>query len=79
MIIARTLARSVLKLRALPTINTKFFASNVRDTLKVKLDEEITYESENKPSINEYTNFFNNNGWDINYKGTQVELSKKNG
>jgi hypothetical protein len=72
MIIARTLARSLFQLRALPTTSSKFFASNVRDTLKSKLDEEITYESENKPSVNEYTNYFNNNGWDINYKGTQV-------
>lgn len=49
MIIARTLARSLFRLKALPNINTKFFASNVRDSLKDKLDAEITYESENKP------------------------------
>ena len=46
--------------------------SSVKDALKKKLDEEIKYEGENKPSTNEYINFFNNNGWDVNYNGTQV-------
>ena len=53
--------------------------SSVKDALKKKLDEEVKYESENKPSISEYMNFFNNNGWDVNYSGTQVELTRKNG
>lgn len=56
-----------------------FAFSSVKDSLKKKLDEEIKYESDNKPSVNEYINFFNNNGWDVNYSGTQVELVRKNG
>ncbi len=56
-----------------------FAFSGVKDALRKKLDEEIKYEGDNKPSINEYVNYFNNNGWDINYTGTQVELSRKNG
>lgn len=52
--------------------------SSVKDALKKKLDEEIKYQGDNKPSVNEYVNFFNNNGWDVNYTGTQVELTRKN-
>lgn len=29
--------------------------------------------------MTEYLNFFNNQGWDVNYLGSQVELVKKNG
>lgn len=58
---------------------TLFAFSSVRDALKKKLDEEIKYEGDNKPSTNEYINFFNNNGWDVNYTGTQVELVRKTG
>lgn len=66
--------------RALKINQSSIFAfSSVKDALKKKLDEEIKYEGENKPSINEYINFFNNNGWDVNYTGTQVELTRKNG
>jgi hypothetical protein len=72
--ICSTLTRS-LKLQSATPIA---LFSNVRNDLKKKLDEEIKYESENKPSTNEYINFFNNNGWDISYNGTQVELSRKN-
>lgn len=66
--------------KALKLNQSSVFAfSSVRDALKKKLEEEIKYEGENKPSINEYINFFNNNGWDVNYTGTQVELTRKNG
>lgn len=65
--LASTLSKTI-------NFNNKFILtfSTVKDALKKKLDEEIKYEAENKPSTNEYINFFNNNGWDVNYNGTQV-------
>lgn len=45
MIIARTLARSLLKFRALPLTLAKFSTANIKSTLVTKIDEEIKYES----------------------------------
>lgn len=72
------LSRNAVRLAAQPRFS---FSKSVEVSSKLKkaVQEQISHEESNIEDLSEFKNFFENQGWTINYEGIQVELSKKNG
>ena len=75
-----TLASKSAFRMALPARSSPVFSfSNeveVASRLKSAVEEEIKYEESEAQDLTDFTNFFENQGWKINYRGIQVELEK---
>ena len=62
--------------------HTPMFCSQVvqvASKLRAEVEGEISHEESQMEDLSEYSNFFENQGWTVNYNGIQIELARKNG